>query len=67
MRDRRRGYSRTVTIGYGNNKADRGKFKGRPIVLIYNVADLMKADKKSAIWRQKGLARYRERLLYWTR
>mgnify|MGYP001565628357 CR=1 FL=1 len=47
MRDRRRGYRRTVTIGFGNKKNERGKIEGKQVIRIYNVKDLLNAIEKN--------------------
>lgn len=46
MRDKRRGYLASVSIGYGTNKTLRGKIQGKTPVQVYNVNDLKKINKK---------------------
>jgi ribosomal protein L32E len=45
MRDKRRGYLASVSIGYGTDKTLRGKIQGKTPVHVYNVNDLKKLNK----------------------
>lgn len=62
MRDRRRGYARTVTIGYGNKKEERGKIKGKEVVLVYNIPEMLKTheEKKGVMFGKIGMKRKKE-------
>jgi large subunit ribosomal protein L32e len=42
MREKRRGYPKTVSIGYGNNKKTKGKIENKKPIIIYNVEDIAK-------------------------
>lgn len=45
MRDKRRGYLASVSIGYGTNRKLRGKIQGKTPVHVYNVNGLKKINK----------------------
>jgi large subunit ribosomal protein L32e len=45
MRERRRGYPKTVTIGYGTKKSERSTIEGKMPVVVFNVKDLEKVGK----------------------
>lgn len=45
MREQKKGYPITVSIGYGSEKSARGKFKGKSLVEIFSVEDLQKVGK----------------------
>jgi large subunit ribosomal protein L32e len=45
MREKRRGYSAIVKIGYKKNNEERGKIEGKKIFLIRSLNDLSKMKK----------------------
>jgi large subunit ribosomal protein L32e len=45
MREKKKGYSAVVSIGYGTDKKVRDKFQEKEIVTIVNVQDLTKIQK----------------------
>jgi len=45
MREKRRGYAPTVSIGYGTDKKEKGKFDGKKIVRIMNMKEFEKLLK----------------------
>ena len=47
MRLKRKGYSKTVSVGYKSPRKSLGKINGMKPVLVYNVKDLFKLDKNS--------------------
>ncbi len=47
MREKRRGYPLTVSIGYGTDKKERGLLKEKSPVRIENVKDLEKMGKNN--------------------
>ena len=49
IRQKRKSYPRFVSIGYKKAKEDYGKIKGMTPILIYNLKDLERADKKNII------------------
>jgi len=46
MRERRRGYPAIVSIGYRENKKERGKIKGFEPIMVYNLEDLKNIKKE---------------------
>ncbi len=49
MRQKRRGYPESPTVGHASPKKEAGKIKGMIPVLIHNVKELEKLDKKSLV------------------
>lgn len=49
MREKRRGYPKTVSIGYGNEKKFRGKIENKIPLRVFNVKDLEKAKPENII------------------
>lgn len=45
MREKRRGYPATVSIGYGTNKNTRGQINEKKPIMINNIRDLEKVQK----------------------
>ena len=45
MRAKERNYPAVVSIGYGTDKSDRGKFNGKKMKLVFNVKDLESVGK----------------------
>jgi len=49
MRQARRGYPKSPTVGYRSPRNERGKFNGKKLALIHNIKELEKVDKNIAI------------------
>ena len=49
MREKRKGYSPVVSIGYGTEKKTRGQVKGKVPVLVNNIQDLEKIKKDQIV------------------
>lgn len=49
MRDKRRGYPATVSIGYRTPREERGKIGGMELVKVENLVQLAKVDVKKSI------------------
>jgi large subunit ribosomal protein L32e len=49
MREKRKGYPATVSIGYRKEKDQRDKIDGKKMILINNIKDLEKVKKKEVI------------------
>lgn len=45
MREKRRGYAPTVSIGYRTKKSERKKFNGRKIIKVMNLKEFEKLGK----------------------
>jgi large subunit ribosomal protein L32e len=45
MREKRKGYPKTVSIGYKKDKKTRNKIEGKSSKVVYNVKDLMSIKK----------------------
>lgn len=48
LREKRRGYTMPVTIGYKNDKTQQNTFQGKKLIMIYNTAELEKITKDQA-------------------
>lgn len=49
MREKRRGYAPTVSIGYGTDKKERNKVEGKKIVRVMNMKEFEKLNPKNEI------------------
>ena len=49
MREKRKGYGLTVSIGYGNNREERGKVNGKEIVKVNNLHELEKVSNNQIV------------------
>lgn len=49
MREKRRGYPKTVSIGYGSNKKERTKINGSSAVLVYSLKDIERVTKNDVV------------------
>jgi len=49
MREKRKGYSPVVSIGYGTEKKTRGQIKGKSPVLVNNLKDIEKMEKDQIV------------------
>jgi len=45
MRDKRRGYGASVTIGYSSDKSTKGKIKEKTPILVNSLTELLQIDK----------------------
>ncbi|MBI2044020.1 50S ribosomal protein L32e [Candidatus Pacearchaeota archaeon] len=48
LREKRRGYTMPVTIGYKNSPNEQNMFEGKKLVMIYNIKELEKLTKDQA-------------------
>ena len=48
LREKRRGYTMPVTIGYRNEVSKQNMFEGKKLVMIYNVQELQNMKKDQA-------------------
>lgn len=49
MREKRRGYAPTVSIGYGTDKKERNKIDGKKIVRVMNMKEFERLNPKNEI------------------
>lgn len=49
MREKRKGYPKVVSIGYGKSRNEKGKVNGRETILVHNLKDLEKVQKNDLV------------------
>jgi large subunit ribosomal protein L32e len=53
MRLRRKGYPRTVEVGYKKDLKERGKIEGKEVIIVGNIEGINKAKKENIIILEK--------------